>query len=67
MMVWIHILGIAAIIISGITDLNNWLTKYALIVWILKNTNTQPSKEEMIECKKFVIQHVLEDLRKTKM
>ena len=24
-------------------------------------------KEEMIECKKFVIQHVLEDLRKTKM
>ena len=64
MMVWIHILGIAAIIISGITYLNNWLTKYALIVWILQNTNTQPSKEEMIECKKFVIQHVLEDLRK---
>lgn len=32
-----------------------------------QNTNTQPSKEEMIECKKFVIQHVLEDLRKTKM
>lgn len=67
MMVWIHILGIAAIAVSGVTCLNNWLTKYALIVWILQNTNTQPSKEEMIECKKFVIQHVLEDLRKTKM
>ena len=56
MMVWIHILGIAAIAVSGVTCLNNWLTKYALIVWILQNTNTQPSKEEMIECKKFVIQ-----------
>ena len=48
MMVWIHILGIAAIAVSGVTCLNNWLTKYALIVWILQNTNTQPSKEEMI-------------------
>ena len=67
MMVWIHILGVAAIAVSGVTCLNNWLTKYALIVWILQNTNTQPSKEEMIESKKFVIQHELEDIRKTKM
>lgn len=25
MMVWIHILGIAAIAVSGVTCLNNWL------------------------------------------
>ena len=66
-MVWIYILGIVAIVILGITCLSNWLTKYALIVWIVQNTNTQPSKEEMIECKKFVIRHILEDLCKTKM
>lgn len=63
-MVWMNVLGMVTTVISSIICLSNWLTKYALIVWILQNTTTQPSKEEMIECKKFVIQHVLEDLRK---
>lgn len=51
-----------------ITCLIGWLenkwTKYALIVWIIQKTNTQPSKEEMVECKKFVIEHVIKELRK---
>lgn len=63
-MAWMNVLGMVTTVISGIICLSNWLTKYALIVWILQNTNTQPSKEEMIECKKFVIRHALEDLRK---
>ncbi len=45
---------------------NKW-SKYALIVWIIQKTDTQPSKEEMIECKKFVIQQALNDLRKPKL
>ncbi len=47
--------------------MENKLTKYALIVWIIQKTNTQPSKEEMVECKKFVIEHVIKDLCKPKL
>ena len=58
-------------IIALITCLIGWLenkwTKYALIVWIIQKTNTQPSKEEMVECKKFVIEHVIKDLCKPKL
>lgn len=49
MMVWIHILGIAAIIISGITYLNNWfvsLDKVATAVIPEKN-ETQAYKNHM--------------------
>ena len=58
---------ILAVIICLIGWLENKWSKYALIVWIIQKTDTQPSKEEMIECKKFVIQHVLDDLRKSKL
>lgn len=58
-------------IIALITCMIGWLenkwTKYALIVWIIQKTNTQPSKEEMVECKKFVIEHVIKDLCKPKL
>ena len=58
---------IIALIICLIGWLENKWTKYALIVWIVQKTDTQPSTEEMIECRKFVIEHVLEDLRKPKL
>ena len=52
-------------IIALITCLIGWLenkwTKYALIVWIIQKTNTQPSKGEMVKCKNFVIEHVIKD------
>lgn len=55
---------IIALITCLIGWLENKLTKYALIVWIIQKTNIQPSKEEMVECKKFVIEHVIKELRK---
>ena len=58
-------------IIALITCLIGWLenkwTKYALIVWIIQKTNTQPSKEEMVECKRYVKEHVIKDLCKPKL
>lgn len=47
--------------------LNNAWTKYALIVWIVQKSDTQPSGEEIAECKKFVLMHLLEDLRNPKV
>lgn len=60
----IQIIIFIAIVICLIGWIENKWTKYALIVWIIQKTNTQPSKEEMVECKKFVIEHVIKDLCK---
>lgn len=60
----IQIIMFITMVIFLICWMENKLTKYALIVWIIQKTNTQPSKEEMVECKKFVIEHVIKDLCK---
>lgn len=63
----IQIIIFIAMVICLIGWIENKLTKYALIVWIIQKTNTQPSKEEMVECKKFVIEHVIKDLCKPEL
>ena len=63
----IQIIIFIAIVICLIGWIENKWTKYALIVWIIQKTNTQPSKEEMVECKTFVVEHVIKDLCKPKL
>ncbi len=59
-------IAVVIAVICFIKWLDNKWTKLALILWIIKNTNTQPTEEEMIECKKFVLEHTLNDLHNTK-
>ena len=62
----ITVILISAIAITTLALLDNIWMQYALIVWIVENADTQPSAEQIVEYKKFVAMHFLQNLHKPK-